>query len=39
MIVAARDKKLEAVKENRKLKRPPTTHLYSLTTRKQGHLG
>jgi hypothetical protein len=37
MIVAARDKKLEAVRENRKLKRPTTTRLYSLTSRQQGH--
>jgi hypothetical protein len=33
MIVAARDKKLEAVRENRKLKRPTTTRLYSLISR------
>ena len=33
MIVAARDKKLEAVRENRKLKRPTTTRLYSLIPR------
>jgi len=37
MIVAARDKKLEAARENRKLKRPTTTRLYSLTSRHQGH--
>jgi hypothetical protein len=30
MIVAARDKKLEAARENRKLKRPTTTRLCSL---------